>query len=178
MTMIVAGVFIGLVLSQFVIRPYRVVGESMSETLHTGDRLIVNRLGKTVASMLGQDYIPKRGEIIVFNSPFDGELLVKRVIGLPGERVLVRGGKITVFNQKFPKGFNPDKDTDYQANLPVYTTGDIDIVVGDSQLFVSGDNRIQGGSTDSRTQLGLVDANLVIGDVVLRILPLSQAHFY
>lgn len=176
--MILLGIGIGLTLSKFVFRPYRVVGESMSQTLHTGDRLIVNRLGKSVSSLTGDSFIPKRHEIIVFESPFNGELLVKRVIGLPGERVVVAGGQIVVYNEEFPNGFDPDEGTDYEENLPAYTTGNIDIEVTEDHIFVSGDNRTPNGSSDSRNELGLVPVDTLIGNVSMRILPLNQAEFY
>jgi len=176
--MIAIGVGVGLILSQFVFRPYRVVGESMSNTLHTGDRLIVNKLGKTVSSLFGNDYIPKRGEIIVFQSPFNKELLVKRVIGLPGERVVVTQGTMTVYNEEFPNGFNPDEGKPWEKNLPEYTDGEVDTTIGDESLFVSGDNRTPGGSSDSRTDIGTIPIRNVIGDVTLRLLPLSDAAFY
>lgn len=176
--MVVIGIGVGLILSQFVFRPYRVVGESMSNTLHTGDRLIVNRLGKTISSLFGGEFIPKRGEIIVFSSPFNGDLLVKRVIGLPGERVVVADGEITVYNLENPNGFNPDENTPYQQNLPAYTTGSVDVTVDKDSLFVSGDNRTPFGSSDSRTDLGLVPIENIVGDVMLKLLPLNDAEFY
>jgi len=176
--MIALGVAIGLILSQFVFRPYRVVGESMSTTLHTGDRLIVNKLGKTLASLFGNDFIPKRGEIIVFQSPFNKDLLVKRVIGLPGERVVVSDGSITVYNTEFPNGFNPDENQPWEYDIPEYTSGEIDTLVDEDALFVSGDNRTPSGSSDSRNELGTVPLRNVVGDVSLRLLPLSDATFY
>lgn len=67
----------------------------METTLYTGDRLIVNRLPVTWSSLKGKTYVPARGEIIVFKNPrytlgADDEYIVKRVIGLPGERVVLK----------------------------------------------------------------------------------------
>src|SRR5690606_1749638 len=96
-----------------VFRSYNVVGPSMETTMYTGDRLIVNRIPVTVAAIQGKSYVPKRGQIIVFENPHysqdrDDQYIVKRVIAFPGERVVLENGKYTVYNAEFPQGFNPD----------------------------------------------------------------------
>ena len=65
----VIAVIIGTItINTFIFRSYSVVGPSMEETMHTGDRLIVNRLPVTVANISGKAYIPKRGQVIVFSN--------------------------------------------------------------------------------------------------------------
>ena len=114
---------------------------------------------------------------MVFRNPRNNTTqLVKRVIGLPGDRVVVDGGQITVFNDENPDGFNPDEDQ--QLDL-ASTDGRVDLTVPDGQIFVVGDNRIPNGSYDSRSpDLGTVPIDVVVGELVLRIFPLTEAKFF
>ena len=97
-------VIIGTILiNSFVFRSFNVEGPSMQNTLHTGDRLIINRLSSTWSQLQNKQYVPERGQVIVFKNPrfipgVEEEYLVKRVIGLPGERVVLAGGTFTVYN--------------------------------------------------------------------------------
>ncbi len=171
------SLIVAIVVVKFLFQPYQVYGLSMVPTLDDGDRLIIVKIGKTWASLTGGQYIPNRGEIVVFKSPAQtNENLIKRVIGLPGDRVLVSDGIITIFNSEQPGGFNPDLE--YEDTLPAQRTGNIDVRVGEGELFVSGDNRTSAGSLDSRNQLGLVPVENLVGELVLRIVPLSDAKFY
>lgn len=162
----------------FVFQSYVVDGSSMEPTLQNGNRVFILKLPKTVANFQGKEFIPTRHEIIVFKKPSDPSVqLIKRVIGLPGERVVVTNGKITVYNQQNPNGFDPDANTDYGPNLSS-TGGEVDITVGENELFVSGDNRTPGGSLDSRTGLGLVPIENIVGRLWIRYFPLSEFSVY
>jgi signal peptidase I len=175
--LLVAALLLALFINQFVFQSYQVFGESMSPTLHQGDRLIVSKLGRTWSSIVRNDYLPQRGDIIVFTSPVEpSQQLVKRVVGLPGETVQVVGGEITVFNIDNPDGFNPDELLD--VNFENFTPGDITTTISDGHVFVSGDNRIPNGSLDSRNDLGLVPTENIVGNLIMRIFPLSDAAFY
>jgi signal peptidase I len=170
---ILAPVF-ALLMIIFVFQSYVVDGSSMEPTLQNGDRIFILKLPKTVANFSGDDFIPPRGEIIVFKKPSDPNVqLIKRVIGLPGERVVVKNGQITVYNSQNPDGFNPDEGTDYGDALAA-AEGNVDIRVGEGELFVSGDNREPGGSLDSRTGLGLVPAENIVGRLWIRYFPISN----
>lgn len=158
----------------FVFQSYVVDGSSMEPTLQNGNRVFILKLPKTVASVQGKVFTPTRHEIIVFKKPSDPDTqLIKRVIGLPGERVVVQNGKMTVYNADFPDGFDPDANTDYGPNLET-TTGEQDITLGENELFVSGDNRSPGGSLDSRTGLGVVPVDNIVGRLWIRYFPLSE----
>ena len=178
-------VVIGTILiNTYVFRSYNVVGPSMETTLYTGDRLIVNRLPVTWASIQNKKYIPERGDIIVFKNPrytlgIEDEYIVKRVIGLPGERVLLENGHYTVFNDEFPQGFNPDDANHGEPGSP--TSGTADEVVPEGELFVSGDHRQGNFSFDSRNGdegMGTIPLYDVIGPVGARIFPFNKIRTF
>ena len=153
----------------------------MINTLHDTDYLIISKVGDTESQMArtfghkNDVYIPERGQIIVFHFPLDPtKIFVKRVIGLPGDRVVVKGGKVTIYNNANPNGFNPDAK--YES-ASTDTLEDTDYTVPPGNVFVMGDNRSNGGSYDSR-QWGPVPSSYIIGDVVLRLLPLDQVRIF
>src|ERR1035437_4002033 len=88
----VSCVLIGtLLINSYVFRSFSVIGPSMEKTLYTNDRLIVNRLPVTWAMLQNKQYVPDRGQIIVFKNPqysqgLAEEYIVKRVIAFAGER--------------------------------------------------------------------------------------------
>jgi signal peptidase I len=158
----------------FIFQSYVVDGSSMEPTLQNGNRVFILKLPKTTAGIQGKTYIPQRHEIIVFKKPSDpGTQLIKRVIGLPGDRVVVKDDTMTVFNAEHPEGFNPDANTAYGPTLAP-TTGSVDVTVGQNELFVCGDNRAPGGSLDSRTGVGLVPVENIVGRLWIRYFPLSE----
>ena len=171
-----------LFINAFIFRSFNVEGPSMEQTLYTGDRLIVNRLPVTLAQLQNKSYVPERGQIIVFKNPqyvpgLGEEYIVKRVIAFPGERVVLKDGQFTVYNTDNPDGFNPDELTD--AGLAEkYTSGEIDTIVTDDTLFVSGDHREGTYSKDSRNGLGLIPYYDIIGPVSIRIFPFDKIRFF
>lgn len=178
----VAAVVIGtLFINAFVFRSFNVEGPSMETTLYTGDRLIVNRLPVTLSQLRGQSYIPQRGEVIVFKNPhysrgIQDEYLVKRVIGLPGERVVLKDGHFTVYNGQYPDGFNPDDDNNGEPGTP--TNGEADVIVPKGEIFVSGDHREGNYSYDSRNGLGTIPSYDIIGPVSLRVFPFTKLRTF
>jgi signal peptidase I len=152
--------------------------------LQNQDRLIVWKTARTWAKITGHDYIPQRGDVIVFvenglsqYNDANSKQLIKRVIGLPGDRVVVKNGKITIYNSAHPSGFDPDKTLPYGENgkhIP-YTSGNIDIELSDGQLFVCGDNRPD--SLDSRT-FGYINADQIVGKLVVRVFPLNKVKTF
>lgn len=175
--LIFGSILLALFINHFIFQSYQVYGLSMTPTLQDGDRLIISKVEHSIAGISNDEYEPDRGEIIVFRNPRNPESpqLIKRVIGLPGERVVVVNGNITVFNASNPEGFMPDKLFGLELGI---TAGRVDVTVPEGRIFVSGDNRRQGGSLDSRNELGTVPLDKIVGNLVLRIMPLSDAQAF
>lgn len=175
------ALLVALLMIAFVFRSYQVDGPSMENTLQNADKLIIWKVPRTWADITGHPYIPNRGDIIVFTesglSQFgqqNTKQLIKRVIGLPGDRVVVSNGVYTIYNKQHPNGFDPDKTLPYGKNIPV-TSGNIDVTLGPDQLFVSGDNRPD--SLDSRA-FGPINANQIVGKLAIRVFPLNEARIF
>lgn len=190
----VVVVIIGtMVLNAFVFRSYNVVGSSMENTLQNDDKVVINRLPVTWAHFRGEEYVPERGQIIVFaNGDASGPLtceppagqvdqyIIKRVIAFPGERVTVKDGELTVYNEEFPDGFNPDEATRVDENNgpKEQTSGEVDMIVPDGELFVAGDNREGSHSFDSRSGLGTIPFCRIIGPAAVRIYPFDKIQLF
>lgn len=177
-----AALLVALFIIAFVFRSYQVDGPSMQNTLHNDDKLIIWKVPRTWARITGHPYIPDRGDIIVFtetglnqfNNKDNTKQLIKRVIGLPGDKVTIQNGKYVIYDKAHPKGFDPDTTLPYGKHIPT-TTGNGTWYLGKDQLFVSGDNRPD--SLDSR-DFGPINANQIIGKLVLRVLPLGDAKVF
>ena len=171
------AVLVGTILiNTYVFRSFNVEGPSMEKTLYTGDRLIVDRVPVTWAQLQNKEYVPNRGQVIVFKNPKftignPDEYIVKRVIGFAGERVVLDNGQYTVYNDTNPNGFNPDDNNHGEPGSP--TTGSVDVVVPEGTLFVSGDHRQGSYSYDSRNGLGYIPLYDVVGPVSARIFPFN-----
>ena len=170
-------------INAFVFRSFNVEGPSMEKTMFTGDKLIVNKIPTTIASIQNQEYVPERGQVIVFKNPEyslslvnKNEYIVKRVVAFPGERVKVIDGDVTVFNKSQPEGFNPDDLTDDTEGSP--TSGDVDIKVPKGAIFVMGDHREGNFSLDSRSGLGTIPYSDIIGPVGIRLFPFQNFRFF
>ncbi len=190
----VVAIILGTIwLNAYVFRSYNVVGSSMANTLHNDDRVIVNRLPVTWAHFLGKEYVPKRGQVVVFaNGDATGPLtcgapagmvdqyIIKRVIAFPGERVTVKDGVLTVYNDEHPDGFSPDDETRVDENNgpKEYSSGEVDMIVPNGEIFVAGDNREGSHSFDSRSGLGTIPYCRLIGPVSMRIYPLDSIRFF
>ncbi len=156
---IIASVIV-LPIRYFLFQPFIVKGESMIPSFQSGDYLIVDEISYRFKN-------PERGDVVVFKYPKDkSQKFIKRIIGLPGETVEVKNGKIII--NKDQK--NLVLDEKYLNNLPG-TTGTLKLVLGANEYFVLGDNREF--SYDSRVW-GSVPGENIIGKVFLRVLPLSN----
>jgi signal peptidase I len=142
----------------FIAQPFIVSGLSMFPTFHDHDYLIIDELSYYLRS-------PKRGEVVVFRYPKDpSKYFIKRVIGLPGETVIIEGNKVeiktgetvTTLNEPYLNGLN---------------LGNSETVLDSSEYFVMGDNRQV--SLDSR-MWGPLPENLITGRALLRLYPFND----
>ncbi|GIW67398.1 MAG: hypothetical protein KatS3mg096_266 [Candidatus Parcubacteria bacterium] len=148
----------------FLFEPFLVRGQSMEPNFHNFDYLIIDKLTYRLRS-------PQRGEVVVFKPPFDNHVYyIKRVIGLPGEKIEIEESKVFIFNKDNPEGFILNED--YLKGH--YTLGKIEVNLGPDEYFVLGDNREV--SYDSR-KWGPVKRERIIGRVVFQIslIKLAQA---
>ena len=184
-------IVIAIFIVAFSAQPFRIPTGSMEPALRVGDFLLVDRQLVPSAGMLPGTPI-RRGDIVVFHFPLDATLhLVKRVIGLPGDRVRLHGGRVSVngswidepyavyrpvppdsFRDNFPWMGSADPSVD--ARWWIEMRGRIDhdeLVVPPGRYFVLGDNR--NDSEDSR-YWGFVDARAIIGKPFLVYFSLRQ----
>jgi len=159
----VAAVFI---VRTFLVQPFLVSGTSMSPTFSNGDYVLTDELTYRIQP-------PQRGQVIVFHDVTDySTYLIKRIIGLPGERVVINNNTVTIYNKQNPNGFVLN-----ESYLPkgAVTVGDQDITLSSSTYFMMGDNRLV--SYDSRDWGPLPAANIV-GLVRFRLWPLSAIQIF
>ena len=148
----VFSVTLGVILiNSFIFQSFTIVGGSMENTLHDGDKVIISRLPTTWASLTNSVYTPKRGEVIVFKNPqytagMKDQYIIKRVIAFAGEKVTVKDGKVTVYNSEYPNGFNPDENFNNEPKS--YTDHNGTWIVPENEIFVMGDNREGSNSYD------------------------------
>lgn len=151
-----------LLIRSFLFTIIRVDGPSMMNTLQNGDRLMVNVL---TLKMDG----PQRFDVVILHYPNKSEQYVKRVIGLPGETLEVRGGVLYIDGEAISEPFLDDELTE-KFDLASRNIGPIEIPEG--QYYVMGDNR--DNSNDSRA-VGLIDESMFIGKVRYILWPLDRA---
>ncbi len=162
-----------LVLSMFIVQIGTVSGHSMDTTLQDGQKIVINKLPVTFAGLKGGAYVPKRGEVVVAYPNFgtnladdkieNSETIIKRVVGLPGERVVVNKGVLRIYNDEHKDGLDPAVGTKWASDVQTENNDDyIDITLGKNELFLCGDNRP--ASIDSRFN-GPISTNQIIGVV-------------
>jgi signal peptidase I len=141
-------------LVRFAAPNFRIEGFSMEPDFHDGQYLFVNRL----IYML---HPPERGDVIVFIPPTNTSRdYIKRVIGLPGERVEIVNGRVLIAGQEL--------EEPYPLNPGTYSYGPV--TVGTAEYFVLGDNR--DNSSDSHSW-GMLDAKKIIGKAWITYWPLD-----
>ena len=159
-TVLVVAAVIILVL-QFVIQKFVVEGSSMNFTLHDGQQLLVNKI-------VYNFHKPERGDIIVFHPPveIDEDDFIKRIIGLPGEKVMIANSKVII--QK-ADGSLIELDEPY-ITRPANRDFEGEIIP-EGEYFVMGDNRVN--SSDSRTGWTLKEED-IIGKAWISVWPIGD----
>ncbi len=151
----------------YVLQPFYVRGASMEPNFEDNQYLIIDELSYRF-------HHPHRGDVIVLHNPsLPSEFLIKRVIGLPGEHIVIANGKVSVYQPDNGAGGKIDES----AYLPKgrSTFGSIDLVLGSDEYYVLGDNRQF--SLDSRS-FGPVARREIIGRTALRAWPLTVVDVF
>lgn len=164
----VIAVIAVVVIKQFLIQPFIVIGASMESNFYDGDYLIVDELSYRFKE-------PERGDVVVFHSPQNpSNYFIKRVIGLPGETVKIDNNNVVIYNDENQNGFNLDEEYTKNNNGREWD-GYVNITLDENKYFVLGDNRLN--SLDSR-YWGALDKDKIVGVVKLRLWPLSEMTFF
>jgi signal peptidase I len=152
---------LALVLHTFVTQVYAISGHSMEPTLFDGERVMVDKVSPAIAEI-------SRGDLVIFTSPEDdSKNLIKRVIGLAGDRIELIGEVVYLNNEPLQEGYT--RRTIFPQK-PGEST-----IVEEGSMYVLGDNRPQ--SRDSR-DFGTVSLNQVRGRVMLRLWPLDALKVF
>lgn len=151
----------------FLIQPFYVKGASMEPNFYDNQYLVVDELSYRF-------HTPHRGDVIVLRKPqLESDFLIKRVIGLPGERIQIANGVVTIFNSQFPGGIVLDESS--YLDTSVKTNGSVDVKLGTDEYYVLGDNRE--ASLDSR-YFGPVTRREIIGRTWIRAWPLNTVTMF
>lgn len=142
-------VLVVVLIRTFIITPVRVDGDSMKNTLKNGDILFLYKLGSI-----------NRLDIIVLDEEKDNEKIIKRVIGLPGETVAIKKGKIYVNDKVIDDEYAYGETSDYDK-----------VTLEDDEYFILGDNRLI--SKDSR-YFGPIKKSEIKGKIVFRVFPFTK----
>lgn len=147
----------------FLVQPFFVRGASMEPTFLDGEYLVIDELSYRLRE-------PERGEVVVFHYPqLPSQFFIKRIVGLPGETIMVTEGQIVIKNAQHPTGAILDESS-YLKNM-VRTGGNVSLVLKDDEYFVLGDNRE--ASSDSRSW-GSLPRHDIIGRAWLRAFPFTR----
>ena len=142
-------VLVVVLIRTFIITPVRVDGDSMKNTLKNGDILLLYKLSSI-----------DRFDIIVLDEEKDNEKIIKRVIGLPGETVAIKKGKIYINDKVIDDEYAYGQTSDYDK-----------VTLKDDEYFILGDNRLI--SKDSR-YFGPIKDNEIKGKIVFRLFPFTK----
>lgn len=162
-----------LVMNLYIVQIGTVSGHSMETSFEDGEKIVINKLPVTFANFNGTAYTPKRGQVVIVYPNFgtnlaedsieNSETIIKRVIGLPGERVVVNQGVLRVYNDEHKDGFDPSAGTTWASHVQTDDSTDyIDVTLDKNQIFLCGDNRPV--SIDSRFN-GPIATSQIVGIV-------------
>ena len=161
----VVAIAVALLIQAFLVKPYRIPSESMENTLLIGDRVLVDRISWRFSE-------PKRGDIVVFNPPSGGTVLIKRIIGMPGDTVSLSGGSVYINGQKLNEPYvrtvngKPEPSDPFSNGLPWSLQQPYKVPAG--SYFLMGDNRTHSG--DSR-EIGPIARGQFVGRAFARYWP-------
>ncbi len=166
----------------FLFQPFFVQGSSMEPNFEDGEYLIISEFGykQTKVGWDEKSFEVKpfkkivRQDVAVFRFPKNTEeFFIKRIIGLPGESVEIRQGKVIIYNADYPDGYVLDESA--YIGPGVLTQDMPKMKIGENEYFAMGDNRMY--SYDSRA-FGPINKDKIIGRVMLRAWPVDRFSIY
>jgi len=162
------AIAVALLIQAFLVKPYRIPSPSMEDTLLVGDRVLVDRISWRFSD-------PERGDIVVFRSPMPGPVLIKRIVGMPGDTLSLRDGAVYVDGRRLDEPYVRKVDGRPEPTQP-FATGTAwslqhPYIVPAGAYFLMGDNRTD--SEDSR-YFGPVARGLFVGRAFARYWPPSR----
>lgn len=161
----VIALLIVLPIRFFIAQPFIVSGASMDDTFENNQYLIVDQVSYNF-------HQPERGDVVIFKYPLDpSKFFIKRVIGLPGETVVLSGLSVSIQNEKHPEGITLEEPYLDTVSKETYLT----ITLDENEYFVMGDNRDH--SSDSRTW-GVLPEENIMGRAILRLLPINNTGVF
>lgn len=162
-TFAVVALVIVIPIRLFIAQPFIVSGESMHPTFETGQYLIVDQLSYKLG-------YPVRGDVVIFHYPKNpSKFFIKRIIGLPGEKINIDGTNVTITSADKTEVF--DLEENY---VTMNRESQLETQLKDDEYFVMGDNRL--ASLDSRVW-GPLKKDLIVGRAYLRLLPVGKVGF-
>ena len=156
---VVISLIVIIGIRSFVMQPFFVNGQSMEPNFYDGDYLIVNEISYRFND-------PERGDVIIFHYPNDPrQFFIKRIVGLPGEKIEIKNNKITIYNKERPDGFTID-----EVYIPegIIISKSYSQELKNDEYYVLGDNRI--ASSDSRVW-GVLEKHHIVGKAWIRAWP-------
>jgi signal peptidase I len=164
---VVIALAIILPIRYFIFQPFIVSGSSMEPNYTNGQYLIIDEISYRFKE-------PQRGEVLVVRYPNDPkQYFIKRLIGLPGERIEIDNGRVKIYNEENPQGvtlsepYLPNQGLTFPHNTAIIG-GKRTITLKSNEYFMMGDNRL--ASSDSR-DWGPLSEKDIIGKVFVRVLP-------
>lgn len=165
---VIISLAIILPIRYFLIQPFYVKGASMEPSFYDHEYLIIDEISYRFRE-------PQRGDIIVFRYPQNPqEYFIKRLIGLPGEKVQLKDGDVYLSSQQSPDGFKLNEPY-LSPGTKTYGFNEEILSLGQAEFYLLGDNR--NSSKDSRS-FGPVNKSFIIGRVLFRGWPVSRINFF
>ena len=156
-------IVLAFIIRVYLIQPFIVEGESMEPTFQNNDYLITEKVSFRI-------HAPQRGEVIIFHPPDNPSLnYIKRLIGLPGDRIQIKDGQVFVNGEKIDESYLAT-DSNTFAGKESYS-----VTLNQDEYFVLGDNRDH--SRDSR-EIGAIPRTNIVSRVWFRLLPIGQIRAF
>jgi signal peptidase I len=169
LSIVIICLIIVVAVRHYLIQPFFVNGKSMEPNFYNGEYLIVDELSYRFNE-------PARGDVIVFKYPNDpSQFYIKRIVGLPNEKVVIENNRIIIYNDQYLGGMALDESLYLASDIITKSKGLPYYNLGDDEYFVLGDNR--NVSADSRFW-GALDDDLIVGRAWIRAWPFDRFKMF